>query len=238
MSPIKLVTFDVTNTIIKILGGVGHNYAKVASLYGKNIDALTIDKSFRVVYKRNAEMYPNFGVNHGLTASKWWDKVVTETLTESGSDHENLDKIAKHLFLHFSTNQGWEVVEDAVETLSKLKAAGMQLGVISNFDERLEKILMQLALRHFFDFVICSATARFAKPDAGIFHLALEKAGVKACDAVHIGDHVVNDYNGSMNVGINGILYASSIKNIPENIDKSHIVSSLLDVIPIVTGVR
>lgn len=238
MSPIKLVTFDVTNTIIKILGGVGKNYAKVASLYGKNIDALTIDKSFKVVYKRNAEMYPNFGVNHGLTSSKWWDTVVTETLTETGTDLENLDKIAKHLFVYFSTNQGWEVVPDTIETLSKLKTTGIKLGVISNFDERLEKILMQLALRHYFDFVICSAAARVAKPDAGIFQLALEKAGVEACDAVHIGDNVVNDYFGPRNAGINGILYAMSAKNVPENIDKSHIVSCLLDVIPIVTGVR
>ncbi|XP_060566635.1 haloacid dehalogenase-like hydrolase domain-containing protein 3 [Ruditapes philippinarum] len=160
MSPVRLITFDVTNTIMRVARSVGHNYANVARMYGQDVDAVKLNKSFRTVYKTYNDLYPNFGVHNGLTPFVWWNKVVVDSFKDAGSDGENLDKIAQHLYVMFSTSQGWEILPDAEKTLSNLKGRRLKLGVISNFDDRLEKILTQIALRHYFDFVLASAVVK------------------------------------------------------------------------------
>ena len=45
-----------------------------------------------------------------------------------------------------------------------------------------------------------------AKPDAGIFHEALKRAGVVPEQACHIGDEPATDIEGARNVGIAPIL--------------------------------
>ena len=52
------------------------------------------------------------------------------------------------------------------------------LGVVSNFDDRLERTLLAHRLRHYFDFIVTSVSARSEKPEAAIFHTALHIAKV------------------------------------------------------------
>lgn len=227
MYPIRLVTFDVTNTIIRVLGGPGKNYANVASIYGKVIDARKLDDSFKEVYKNYSKTYPNFGVHNGLTPFKWWSNVVTESFKKAGSDERNLEQIAQHLYVLFSTLKGWEVLPGAESILKELRQKGIKIGVISNFDDRLEKILTQLALRHYFDFVLASTVVKVAKPDAGIFEIAFKLADAKPEEALHVGDNVFTDFLGAKNAGCKGVLLVPENKQIPDDIDKSCVIRNL-----------
>jgi len=231
MSPLRLVTLDVTNTLIKVLGGVGSNYAKVASIYGVKAEPEQLDATFRIVYKQYTTQYPNFGVSHGLTSMQWWDKVAKDTFAGVNCDPVALDRVSKHLYMHFSTSQGWELVPDAAQTIAQIKQAGLRVGVISNFDQRLEKILTTLSLRHYFDFVLCSSDIKIAKPDIEIFKLALEKANVHPEEAIHIGDNVTNDYFGARQAGLNALLLWEANKTVPENVSKEHVIYSLGEIL-------
>jgi REG-2-like HAD superfamily hydrolase len=212
---------------MRVARSVGHNYANVARMYGQDVDAVKLNKSFRTVYKTYNDLYPNFGVHNGLTPFVWWNKVVVDSFKDAGSDRENLDKIAQHLYVMFSTSQGWEILPDAEKTLSNLKGRGLKLGVISNFDDRLEKILTQLALRHYFDFVLASAVVKIAKPDSGIFKMAFNMADVKPEDTLHVGDNVANDFFGAANAGCAGVLFVPPEKDIPEDVNKTHVIRTL-----------
>ena len=46
-------------------------------------------------------------------------------------------RLATRLFDDFAGSANWEVFPDVEPTLKKIKQAGIVLGVISNFDERL-----------------------------------------------------------------------------------------------------
>lgn len=227
MSPIRLVTFDVTNTIIKVCGSVGHNYSKVAAMYGKTVEPENLNSCFGTVYKRHNDLYRNFGVHNGMTPFKWWANVVVDTFKEAGSDDSQLEQIAQHLYVMFSTQNGWTVLPNAVHTLEKLKQTGVKLGVISNFDDRLDKILTQLALRHYFDFLLASAVVKVAKPDAEIFNMALKIADLKPEEALHVGDNVKTDYFGAKQAGWNYLLLLDKEKQVPDSVEKSTVIHNL-----------
>lgn len=231
MSSIRLVTFDVTNTIIRVVGNVGHNYAQAAAVYNKTVDPVKLDNAFPKVYKHHSNMYPNFGVHNGLTTNKWWNMVVEETFREAGCDDANVDKIAQHLFVHFASGKGWEILPEAVSTLTKLAERGVTIGVVSNFDERLERILTHLALRHFFKFVICSAVVKCQKPNEDIFKLALKAGNCKPEAALHIGDNVFTDYEGATKAGMKAVLYWNKSKAVPETVNSNNVVHNLSDVL-------
>lgn len=99
-----------------------------------------------------------------------------------------------------------QIFPDAKPALERCSSLGLKLGVVSNFDSRLEEILRRCGLLSYFSFVICSEEAGVAKPSSNIFVQALQKCGTSADHVAHIGDHFVNDYLASESAGIYGIL--------------------------------
>ena len=231
MSAIRLVTFDVTNTIIRVAGGVGQNYAQVAAMYNKKVDPGTLEKAFMSTYKHYNSKYPNFGTHNGLSSNKWWNLMVKDTFLSAGCDDKDLDSIAQHLYVHFATEKGWEVIPGAVSVLTKLKETGVTLGVVSNFDERLERILAQLSLRHYFQFVLTSVEAKCSKPDSNIFKQALQFVDCRPEEGLHIGDNALTDYEGATRAGMKALLYRRQSKSSPEAVNPEHIVHNLTDVV-------
>jgi putative hydrolase of the HAD superfamily len=70
----------------------------------------------------------------------------------------------------------------------------------------LRKILKKFDLESKFDIIVISSEVNALKPQADIFNLALDKAGVKANEAVFTDDNIVN-IKGADAVGINTIHY-------------------------------
>jgi putative hydrolase of the HAD superfamily len=73
----------------------------------------------------------------------------------------------------------------ALEAVRRLKRLGIALCVVSNWDVGLEEHLRALGLRLP---VVTSAEAGAPKPDPAVFRLALERLGVDAARALHVGD--------------------------------------------------
>jgi putative hydrolase of the HAD superfamily len=82
------------------------------------------------------------------------------------------------------------------------------LGVVTNNEvaEQEEK-LDHFGLRPLIDFMIVSAGVGVAKPDPGIFRLALERAGALPGETVMIGDSWRSDIVGARNTGIRPVWF-------------------------------
>jgi putative hydrolase of the HAD superfamily len=93
-----------------------------------------------------------------------------------------------------------------VPTLKILKERGFRLGVISNFSTMLRGVFELRGLREFFDPFIVSAEVNMQKPDAEIYTLAMERAGVAPDDCVMVGDNPVDDVRGAAAAGVRGVL--------------------------------
>jgi 2-haloalkanoic acid dehalogenase type II len=87
---------------------------------------------------------------------------------------------------------------DAVELLDELN---VPVCVVSNADsEPLQAAIKKSGLR--FDAVVSSEAVRSYKPDPRIFQHALDRMGVDASRALHIGDSRHSDVAGAQGVGI------------------------------------
>lgn len=100
----------------------------------------------------------------------------------------------------------WRPFERVREVLETLKERPLGIGVISNWDETARHVLQQTGLMEIFDHVIISSECGMAKPDAGIFSLALESAGVSAHECLYVGDNYYDDALGSRSVGMQAVI--------------------------------
>jgi putative hydrolase of the HAD superfamily len=93
------------------------------------------------------------------------------------------------------------------EVLRALRAAGLRLFVVSNWDVSLHEALAATGLAPLLDGALSSAEAGAAKPDPAIFARALQRAGngLEPADAVHVGDEPV-DLEGARAAGIAPVL--------------------------------
>ncbi|WP_297506955.1 TIGR02253 family HAD-type hydrolase [Thermococcus sp.] len=99
-------------------------------------------------------------------------------------------------------------VRGARRTLLRLKKEGYVLGIITDGDpvKQWEKIL-RLELGEYFDHVFISDELGVKKPHPKIFQKALQKANLKAGEAVMVGDRLYSDIYGAKRVGMTTIWF-------------------------------
>lgn len=84
------------------------------------------------------------------------------------------------------------VLPGTVDALGRLRAAGIGIAVVSNWDASLEATMLAVGLRAHLDAVVSSAQIGVAKPDPAPLVHGLEVLGASAERAVMIGDHEVD----------------------------------------------
>lgn len=93
------------------------------------------------------------------------------------------------------------VLPGVVPALDRLRAAGVPMVVVSNWDWGLPDHLERLGLAPYFAGVVTSGGAGVAKPDPRIFAPALERLGLPPADVAHLGDEDV-DRDGAAAAGL------------------------------------
>ena len=143
-------------------------------------------------------------------------------------------KVAKDLYYYYSTGTAWELLPGATEALQELQKFDVKMGVISNYDHRLYKVLTDMDLRKYFDFVLPSYVVGAEKPDALIFQRALEDAKVSAQEAVHFGDNIEKDFIGARNAGFMAYLLETEGVN-HDFLDDKFVVKTVGDFVKAIT---
>jgi putative hydrolase of the HAD superfamily len=131
---------------------------------------------------------------------------VVARVFEPCGPFERFEAFFNDLFAYYAASDAWRLYPEVIDTLAALKARGVRMSVISNFDSRLLPILAGLGAAPFFDQVFVSSRMGYAKPDPRIFHAALQHHGLSANEALHVGDSEFNDQRGAAGAGLKGIL--------------------------------
>ncbi|XP_054440893.1 haloacid dehalogenase-like hydrolase domain-containing protein 3 [Pteronotus mesoamericanus] len=233
---IRLLTWDVKDTLLRLHRSVGEEYASRAQAHGLEVEATALEQAFRQVFKAHSHRFPNYGLSHGLTSRQWWQDVVLQTFHQAGvRDAQAVAPVADQLYKDLSSPCSWKVLEGAEATLRKCRKRGLRLAVVSNFDQRLEGILVGLSLREYFDFVLTSGATGWQKPDPHIFREALRLAHVEPEVAVHIGDSYHCDYKGARAVGMHSFLVVGPgplDPGVKDSVPQEHILPSLPHLLP------
>jgi putative hydrolase of the HAD superfamily len=110
------------------------------------------------------------------------------------------------LAAHFRERTAWAVYPDVVPTLEALSEAGLALGVVSNWDSHLPRLLELCRLSRFFRTVSVSAIEETGKPQPEIFRRTCARLGIGAAHALHVGDSLRDDYEGARAAGLAALL--------------------------------
>jgi putative hydrolase of the HAD superfamily len=102
----------------------------------------------------------------------------------------------------------FRVFDDVPPALRELRASGVRLAVVSNWDCSLPEWLERADLTPLFDAVVSSAALGAAKPSPAPFEAALDLVGVEPARAVHVGDSIENDVQGARAAGVRPVLIA------------------------------
>jgi putative hydrolase of the HAD superfamily len=139
-----------------------------------------------------------------------WRAYQEAYATEVGTPADRLEDVIAELDVAFATPGMWtRVVPGSVESLRRLASSGRALAIVSNADGTLEARLAAEGICQVgpgrgvpVTVVLDSAAVGVAKPDPGIFHLALAALGMPPEAAVHVGDTVGADVDGALAAGI------------------------------------
>jgi putative hydrolase of the HAD superfamily len=114
--------------------------------------------------------------------------------------------VADGLLAAFTDRRAWALYPDVRPALAALRRQGLILGLLSNWEEWLDELLVALAVRDAFDHVLVSGELGLEKPDPAIFERALALAGVAPAELVYVGDSLHHDIEPCLALGIRAVL--------------------------------
>ncbi len=113
-------------------------------------------------------------------------------------------KIIRQALIQF--NSRTILFEDVVPLLDELKKRNYILGIITNADQGVVKLINELGLDPYLKVIVTSEGARAEKPDAAIFNAAYNQAGLKPEEVLYIGDQYKSDVLGAKRAGSSAVL--------------------------------
>jgi putative hydrolase of the HAD superfamily len=202
-----VVFLDAVGTLFGVRGGVGEIYRQFALDYGVDCEPGAIDRAFYQAFK---------GADAGIFAGAkkaeipaleygWWQEINRQTFRALGQIDKfaNFEAFFGELYTYFATAEAWQVYSDTIPALERWQQRGWQLGVLSNFDTRLYRVLKELDLDGFFSTITISTEVGAAKPDPQIFQRATHQFLPEDISQIwHIGDSELEDYQGATAFGI------------------------------------
>lgn len=135
----------------------------------------------------------------------------TSTIIEHmGGRGGGVIRAAECIYQQWASNHHFEIYDDVAPVLTELSNRGYVLGVISNSHRSLDAFTQHFKLDGLIKTTISSAQHGFMKPHRSIFDAALQRAQVRAADAVMVGDSLKADIQGARAAGLRGILLRRS----------------------------
>jgi putative hydrolase of the HAD superfamily len=206
---LRAVLFDAVGTLLHLREPVGETYARSARSHGVTVAADALQAAFpRALRAMPPMVFPGLAPDRRHTAERdWWRAVVRATFRAAGVAERptEIDGCFEELFTYYAGAAGWRAADGATDVLRALRARGLRTGVVSNFDHRLPALLAALGLAPLLDVVVLPADAGAAKPDPGIFAVALERLQVGAAEAAYVGDDADDDIAGAERAGLRAI---------------------------------
>ena len=136
----------------------------------------------------------------------FWEHTYSTVFKILCPDH-NADDLAKHYISRFRTGEFTELFPDTLNALACAQRCGLVIGLVSNFGSYLSDMLRRLEIAHYFEFQVISAKEGCAKPSRDIFQIAHKHIShIKPSRILFVGDHPIDDYEGSAAYGFTPIL--------------------------------
>ena len=195
MAGIKSVCFDLDGTLYDFQKVMRHSLEITLAELTRRIpeckDQLNVDKMIQIRNRTAQEL-------KGKITNLEQVRLISfkRTLNYCGIDDGELAEELNRLYLKHRFEDAVPF-DDVLPTLEGLRRKYI-LGVMSNGNTYPKT----LGLEHFFQFIILAQDAGIEKPDPGIFHLAVQRAGCLPDELLYVGDSQEDDILGARRAGV------------------------------------
>jgi putative hydrolase of the HAD superfamily len=196
---LRAVLFDVDFTLCRPGPELSpERYARIAARHGIALDVSRYDDA-REAAALNLKRHPEL-----LHDDTIWHRFTEEIFLGMGGPAGIASECATEIEQGWEVSENFELFEDALPVLEELRAAQLQLGLVSNGIRDLQEFVVHHRLD--VDAVVGSRAHGFVKPHPTIFQAALEQLGVEPAEAVMVGDSLEEDVEGARALGLRAIL--------------------------------
>ncbi|PRP90779.1 (S)-2-haloacid dehalogenase 4A [Enhygromyxa salina] len=203
--PDTALLLDAAGTLLHPAVPVPETYARLTAEHGREVTPTVVSERFGEIMKRAAPLRRD--------APDWrpfWRVVVAHC---TGSDDPAL---LDALIDHYRQAEAWTVAAGAAVCCERVRARGMKVVVVSNWDIHLRPLLTSLEVHAFIDAILVSAEERLEKPDPRMFSRACARVGVAPGAAVHVGDDPDDDVAGAEAAGCAALLFGRDVADFGE----------------------
>lgn len=207
---IRYLLFDAVGTLIYPQPSVADIYAEVGRRFGSTLTRGELRGRFAPAYRRVFRDYDDLATNEERERDRW-QRVVSEVFEDVPAAAE---AILAELWEHFAQPQHWTLFDDVIETWRALADRGFTLGIASNFDARLRRILAGHEVLAACPHVFVSSEVGFAKPAQGYYRGVEARLGVRPEEILIVGDDFENDVAAPRRFGWNAIALDRESRNV------------------------
>jgi putative hydrolase of the HAD superfamily len=199
----EVVFFDVGDTLLRPHPSWVDVYASVFPQFGIEIEQQAFATAFREAFL-SWEFEGPFEASAEASFQRFKD--LDSRIFERLGYPELPDEFFRAIDRAFAARSSWYVFDDVIPSLGALRAAGVRMGVISNWGWSAPELLHDLELAAHFEALTISARVGYQKPHANIYRHALESMRVAPEAAIHVGDSYRADVEGARAAGIAAVL--------------------------------
>ena len=204
------VIFDAGHTLIHDATPAGEIAEAALATTGIAVPGERIDRAMAGAMKRVQARWHrgDWWLAEATVRALFIDAYAEELRSLPGlrADEALVGKVASRIYETYQDPVHWAAFPDVLPALEVLRAAGVRMGVVSDWGHGLEAILLELELGRYLEFLVASARLGVAKPDPRVFDLALARIGARPEECLYIGDTYVKDIMGARAAGIAAVL--------------------------------
>jgi putative hydrolase of the HAD superfamily len=184
---VHTVVFDVVGTLIEPTPSVARAYQIAGRRQGVELAEPEIARRFSQAWARqeaaDAAARPAFSTSQQREHDRW--RLIVEEVFEWVPQTA---AIFAELWDHFGRPEAWQPVPAGCRLLESARAAGLEVAVASNFDERLKPLANLVEPLVGIDRVFASSELGWRKPAAAFFQAVEIRLGRRPDELLLIGD--------------------------------------------------
>jgi putative hydrolase of the HAD superfamily len=208
--PIRAVFFDAVGTLIHPDPDASAVYAEVGRRHGSRLGAAAIRQAFRAAFVRQDELdrRQQWRTSEAREVERW-RSIVFEVLHDA-ADREGC---FLELYDHFARPAKWRCEVASAQEFAALVGPGLRLGLASNFDQRLRRVLAGFPALAALATVIISAEVGWRKPAPAFFAAMCASIALPPQQVLYVGDDLENDFLGAQAAGCRAVLLDAGSKH-------------------------
>ena len=214
MLPIKVVSFDLTGTLLALSPSLGEICVRTMRELG--LSHIPTAKTFDARKKHAQHVVRANGLSPTSEARsrEYWRAMLWE-IFEGTVPNELFPKAKDLVYAHIADASSWRAAPDAKRTLESLRFLGVRCVVISNGDSRWKNALNKLGLTPLFDKIFLSSETGFAKPDPQAFDNVCLTMKIRRGELLHVGDSLSHDVAPAHKIGADTVWLTRSPDGAP-----------------------